>query len=254
MDQYNQQINPQFNPPQEPKPGRGKWFIIGGAVLLFIGILVFFAIKIGKGFGDKVGKLATDAVTMQDSLSKNTNQSKYDQIYASLGNDPVSKVYRAKIDSLKARTERINTRFDNFKTGFRDTLHTTKAIMFDKRISHAFFIKTGRAAGMRVQMLDYRTRSLNEIEDQASANIYKNMLMIDEMKNTMPVFKKFLAWENIYFDQPCQTVLTNITTLKTQVNAFELALLEYYEVQINADPDIVPDTAFTADSIPDSIP
>lgn len=243
MDPYNYQVNPKFSPPEEPKRGRGKWFIIGGVIALFLGMLIFFAVRIGKGIGKNFGEFANNALTKADSLSEQSNNEQYDRIYASLGTDSASQVYRSKIDSLKARTERIISGFNSLRSGFRDTLNLTKASAFDKRPSHIYFIKSGKALRMKYNLQQYRSSSIAEMNDPVNAETYKTMLMIDEIQKAMPgMLKKLLSWENMYFDQPPQTVLTNILTLKTQVRSFESALLAYYEVQVNMLPEPVSDS------------
>ena len=250
MDPNNFHINPQFNQqPEKPKSGKAKWFIIGGAVLLFVGGIVFFAIKIGKNMGEKFGNLASTEMYKQDSINVQNNNESYHRLDSMIAEKSSAAVYKAKIDSLKEKTNRIISTFDEYKKGFRDTLTATKAMAFDTRVSNQYFIKTGRAHELKINLTKYRNNSVADMEDQANAETYKMMLMIDEMSKSMPgMLKKLMDWENLYFNQPPQTVMTNTTLLKTEVRSFEAALLAFYEAQIKMLPD-----APVNDSVADSV-
>lgn len=250
MDPNNFHINPQFNQqPEKPKSGKAKWFIIGGVVVLFVGTIVFFAIRIGKNLGEKFGNLANTEMVKQDSISVQNNNDSYHRLDSMIAANPAGLTYRAEIDSLKNRTDRIIATFDEYKNGFRDTLTATKAMAFDTRVSNLYFIKSGRAHTLKINLTKYRNHSVSDMADPSNAETYKTMLMIDEMSKSAPgMLKKFLDWENLYFNQPPQTVMTNTTMLKTQVRSFESALLAFYEAQLKMLPD-----APVNDSLADSV-
>lgn len=247
MEQQNPYINPQFRQPPPPqKSGAAKWFIIGGVIAVVIGGLIFLAVNLGKRFGNKVGKLASAGMQIADSADARGNEAKYEELMSLLGDDSASMIYRLELDSLRARSQHIIDRFNLYRDGFRDTVALVDPMPFDQKISNRYFISTGRARGLKNEILQYRENTLATLNDTAYARSYRYMLMLDEMKSTVPVLGKMLGWENLYFNQPHQNVRLNISQLKRQVRSFEEAILSVYESEIYSDSSIVP----KADTIP----
>ena len=239
---FNQQPWNQFTPPPKKTPQKNnRWIIWVSISLVVIGLVSWLGYKVykaGQHFGDTIGNVAANGIGMADSLSEITKDSTYYSLYAQLGDDSLSKIYKAGLDDLKSSTDSIFAIMRSYHDGFRDTLGDASGFqMMDKRVSENYFIKTGRAKKLKNAFVVYRYKLIHDLpENEQDSSLY-NFLLIDEISNAMPGFMKNLTgWENIYFNQPPMNVKLNFTNLKMQLNTFQNAILQRWKYIIESMP------------------
>lgn len=216
------------------------WILWTSLGIFLVGLIVAFVLltlRVKRKFNDAVKPMADKAQLLLDSMGKMDNSRQYAELYAMLGDDSASKVLRGKLDSLQSSTNELCAAFDKSKADFLDTLHQVHANGSDKRISHAFYIETGRAKMLHRLINEYRDHSFRQLPPERQDSSAFMIDPLDGLQQILPGFmKNTMNWERLYFDQPCQAVMSSFNTHHMNIRMYEQRLLQAYREEIYAHP------------------
>jgi hypothetical protein len=216
---YGQNPSPFVQPPRKKSNAWIYWVIGGSAVfIILVGILLSFAIKLGRGLGKTMGEVSKLMVDRMDSI--NRNDSAYRTISEEFSGYSNGEAYRIKADSLHARSNRLLILIETYSTAFRDTVALTKSGTLSFGISKKFFLESGRAKKLRNEIETYRQHTIDDLPGDSDAFLLQALL------NTK-TGSGILSWENMTFSQPPQNVQVNLNMLKVQIGIFEQEALKH---------------------------
>ncbi|MBI3512090.1 MAG: hypothetical protein HY064_15640 [Bacteroidetes bacterium] len=227
---YNNPYQPPFNPPPKKNNRAIIWITCG---LIFAGLLALLIVnvmKAGKKFGDKIGQATTSIDQMMDSLNDNSNDESYKAAYAELGDNAVDRKIRAKLDELKSATEEIIKKIKTMQEEFHDTLHDAQASILNMGIAREFFIESGRATQLKINIEKYRDNMC--LLADPSNNINAKMWLDLDNDNSKDPFNHYKTWEEKEFRQAPTAALANLAGLKSEIHSFEGTLISELQSKI----------------------
>ncbi|HTF06536.1 MAG TPA: hypothetical protein VK826_21035 [Bacteroidia bacterium] len=227
--------NPQsfITPPERPRRKIRPWMWIVGGVLIFLGLLVALAINVGQKFGEQMHQGMDKIHQQEDSIQKVRDAEKmtlYDSVLTTTNPDSAYVTIQECVKRLRENSDLIREIFQSARDSFAASLPDTSGLtMLNTNLSREYFITSGRAKRLRVALEMYEQNALNDRPTEIAADSLTVFAIDKVLSKTAPsVFKKMFNWENMNFNQPPTHVFMSIKLIKTQIDSFELALLEAY--------------------------
>ena len=210
------------------------WIV--GSVVLFVGVFVWLAISIGQNFGAKMQEGLDHAKHCADSTTKSNDslrQEKYTALLAVDSKDSSYITIQERVRRLQSNSQIVREMLMATRDSFAHSLPDSSTLtMVNKMYGHNYFIKSGRAALLKQLLEEYEDLCKRDLPVEISQdNITSVFAINDLLQKTAPKpFKKFLSWENMYFDQPPTSVFMNFRLILQQVDQFEETLLDEYNL------------------------
>lgn len=230
--------NPQsyIQPPQPPRSKIRPWMWIVGSVLVFVGVLIWLAISIGQNLGAKMQEGLDHVKHSADSIS-NVNDSLRNVTYETmLGIETGDSSYLAiqeRVRRLQSNSNSIRELFLATKDSFARSLPDSSTLtMLNKKYGQSYFIASGRAAKLKSALEEYEAFCKRDLPNEVTVSNTTSVFSVNDLlqKTAPKPFKKFLSWENMYFDQPPTSVFMNFRLILQQVDQFEETLLDEYNL------------------------
>jgi flagellar basal body-associated protein FliL len=234
--------NQNWNNPQQPLPSPPKrkvnWtIIIVSIVIVIAGSLFYLASFLGKNFAEVIEKFPKSNTQKLHDLNKPlqeiSNTEAYYELIDEINSDSLFS------DSLKVKlTHDLNTFRKNvdetldlielYEDGYNDTLPLKKDPVVNKKLAHAYFIKTDRASTLKQTLADLKDKAFTDLPDTTQLNDLVNIISIYDNETAPAYLKETTSWENTNFHQSASGVRANLNTIRTEVIRFENAVLDRY--------------------------
>ncbi len=242
-----------MQPPQPPQRSSRRRIIWGVIIFFVAGLLIFLVgriVKLGENMGEKMAKGSKEAFRVMDSvMSVQQDTAKYNRLSQRLNEDTAMTATREKLEHFQQLSDALYQELADLTRRYKDTVESAKVNkLLDKRVSHYFFIRSGRATQLKKHLVNYRRQAILELPPGADTTQLMAFMMIEESKNMPAMLRKLMKWETINFDQPPHSVLTNLDRIRWEVTMFENSILESYSAWIG------PRTYSKADSLSTFVP
>lgn len=232
---YDQDFYRQQNPapaPREPK-SNVKWFIIGGIVLVFISLLAYGAVQLGKKFGKTVGEMQKTMMPAMEPFIRDDRSKEYTGLTDSLKAsqavpDSIKHILLCNLDTLQQQALQSKKLARSYEEGYNDTLRTSGSIvLFDKKIAPAYFIKTGRAEKLKNVLWNCREKTYAALPDDEKDVMAYNMITVYKTGTKQ-------SWEKARFGHAANLAQMNITVCRIEVVNYESKVLAIYRKYIHS--------------------